>query len=219
MEIERIRGVLYNPHVIGADYRFVYEELAITFVSGCTFKERAVGTVSDQPAPLKIRNMKLKTKARKRIIILSAIALLAGFAIYMAYKISPGVYVYAQKYKLDASDECVIAAVDTFFMQNKKYRLPEGSYLTEEQQEWDGYYYYIYFYVPEEKRYLNTWIRGSIDDKNQTTFALVAISENLEPYSWFLVNNELSRKENRRVKKLFEEQILKPIKEILTEMD
>lgn len=112
-----------------------------------------------------------------------------------------------------------MAAVDIFFERNEEYRLPPDSYLNESQCKVRGYWYHIYFYLPEEDRYISSWIRRDINDKGFTTFALSGVSLNTEPGEWSRVNKDLPRKENRRLKREFKTKILDPIKAYCAETD
>ena len=76
------------------------------------------------------------------------------------------------------------------------------------------YWYYVYFYYPQENQIVLTWTRP--EGKSKTTFAFVGLNGGLDVGHWKRVNQDfgllLFSSENRRVKKQFEERILNKIK-------
>lgn len=72
------------------------------------------------------------------------------------------------------------------------------------------YWYHIYFYYKDENKLLNTWVRQL--NKENTTFAFVAVNDGLTLGNWKRVNKDFSSKENELVKEKFEKQILNKIK-------
>jgi hypothetical protein len=76
----------------------------------------------------------------------------------------------------------------------------------------DGYWYYIYFYLPDTKEYVYTWIQPS-PKANNTTFALTGFSTQSNRADYKRVNGDYNWGDNARHINKFKEMILRPIQE------
>ncbi|MBK7856902.1 MAG: hypothetical protein IPJ79_20230 [Bacteroidetes bacterium] len=75
------------------------------------------------------------------------------------------------------------------------------------------YWYKFYFYDKKKDEIIFTWTRPA--GQNTTTFAFVSIKKGLDLRQWKDINDDLGFFENKKIKKHFEETILKKIKENL----
>ena len=69
----------------------------------------------------------------------------------------------------------------------------------------------IYFYLEKENEIIYTYVSAS--EKGKTTFAFVCINEGLELGYWKYINKDFDFFENRAKIKMFEDRILKLVKE------
>jgi hypothetical protein len=159
-----------------------------------------------------------------RKTMIAVLVVLGGlFFIYkLADLFSPGSYGQAEEYELHFTEEKVIEAIKKLKEQDKDLVLPKVTIVNTgpfdvpdgRQEEIDNWYAF-YFYDKDENRILFTWTRPS--GKNTTIFALVSINEGLDLGHWKDVNKDFGFFENRRIKRNFEETILKRLKENLAD--
>ena len=122
---------------------------------------------------------------------------------------SPGSYGHAETYELDFAEEKVIEAINQFKKENPNIAGPD--FLTDERI--DGKWYKVYFYFQDENKIVYTWTRPS--GKNKTTFALVGLNDGLTLGHWKDINDDFDFSENRRLRNIFEERIVKEIRKRL----
>ncbi len=162
------------------------------------------------------------TKKTLKIILL----ILGG--LYFLYKladmISPGSYGNAEKYELEFPEEKVIEAISKLKALDKDIVVPKVT--IQNTGQWDlndgkeretDYWYKFYFYNKAKNQILYTWTRPS--GLNTTTFAFVSLNNGLDIGYWEDINEDLGFFENRKIKKNFEETILKRIKDNLSDND
>jgi len=149
---------------------------------------------------------------RTRKIILITLAVVVGlFCIYiLGDAFSPGSYPHAEKYEFDYPESEVIKAIDEFKTDNPNIVGPD--FLVDERI--NGQWYKVYFYFQDENKIVYTWTRPS--GKNSTTFAFVSLNEGLTLGNWKDINDDFGFSENRRLKGIFKERILKEIEKRLT---
>ena len=120
-----------------------------------------------------------------------------SLSIFCLYKIGrafgPGSYPFSEHYELNYAEQEVINAAE---IVKEKNSYSSGEFGREVQDTTD-YLHHIYFKI-ENKTFL-TW----------ATFALVSIKD--ADYQWERINDDLGFFENRRIKQLFEDEILKKI--------
>ena len=75
------------------------------------------------------------------------------------------------------------------------------------------FWYKFYFYDKKKNEIMFTWTRPA--GQSKTTFAFVSINKGLDLGHWEYINDDFGFFENRKIKKDFEETILKKIKENL----
>ena len=161
----------------------------------------------------------------KILLFISITILFSSCSIFGA-----GTFLYAERYKIDASEEEVLKAVQIFKSQNPQYNPPDsitmhGRHLSNAFEEGRrGHYYFLYFYDKENKQIYLTWTRqsvpriGEVETTPKTTFALYAIRTGFKlDIQAPQINNDFTRKENRYYKKRFEDLYLNKIKEIVAQ--
>ena len=157
---------------------------------------------------------------KKRLIII-AIVLTGLFALYkLADMFAPGSYPYAEYYELKYPEEKVIEAITKLKASDSELLVPKvtiqggGQWdLNDGKEKETDYWYKFYFYDKKKNEIMFTWTRPA--GKNSTTFAFVSINKGLELGHSQDINNDFGFFENRKIKKHFEETILKKIKENL----
>ncbi|MBI3220202.1 MAG: hypothetical protein HYZ44_11880 [Bacteroidetes bacterium] len=149
---------------------------------------------------------------RTRKIILTTLAVVVGlFFIYiLGDAFSPGSYAQAETYELDYEESEVIKAINDLKTDNPNIAGPD--FLSDERI--DGNLYKVYFYFKDENKIVYTWTRPS--GKNSTTFAFVSLNDGLTLGNWKDINDDFGFSENRRLKGIFEERILKEVEKRLT---
>jgi len=163
------------------------------------------------------------SRKTKIIFLTAGLILVAIFGIYkLARMFASGSYPFAEIYELNYSEDKVIKAVEQFKIQHSDMIAPKvtienkGSYDLKDSEGRTGnsYWYKIYFYYPKENQIIFTWTRPNGNGK--TSFAFVSVNNGLDIGHWKEINDDFGFVENRRIKKDFEEGILKPIEKILT---
>jgi hypothetical protein len=157
---------------------------------------------------------------KKRVIII-AIVLGGLFFFYkLADMFAPGSYPYAEHYELNFPEDKVIVAINKLKTSDTELIVPKvtiqgsGQWDLNDGKEKDtDYWYKFYFYDKGKNEILFTWTRPS--GPNTTTFAFVSINNGLDLGHWNEINDDFGFFKNRKVKKSFEETILKRIKENL----
>ncbi len=128
--------------------------------------------------------------------------------------IAAGSYPYAEGYDIDAKEDDVINAIDSFKKTHSTYDPPVETQLTDGQRDSNDHWYHVYFYYPDKDQLIKTWIRPG--DKYKTTFAFVAVNQGLVIGNWKRINRDFSDKENEEQKNLFEQRILKEVQKLVT---
>lgn len=154
---------------------------------------------------------------KKRLIII-AIVLTGLFIFYKIADIfSPGSYPYAEHYELNYPEDKVIEVINKIKASDSKLLVPKVT--IEGGGQWDlkdgkeketDLWYNFYFYDKEKNEIMFTWTRPA--GQNSTTFAFVSINKGLDLGNWNDINDDFGFFENRKIKKEFEETILKKIK-------
>ena len=159
-------------------------------------------------------------KNKKIIILFLSLSFFVGLVVWFGYNFAPGSYPYAETYELDSSEEEVKSAINKFKQEHPEYIVPKVTIsnqdscdLSDGQSKEPGYWYFVYFYYPQENQIICTWTRPN--GKNKTTFAFVSINDGLNLGNWKDINKDFSYSENKIEKKKFEERILNKIKERL----
>jgi hypothetical protein len=129
----------------------------------------------------------------------------------------PGSYVYAEEYTLKCEESELIELVNSFKLKNPQFKIPDSIGVHDGRRDSSDYWYHVYFYSPQENEIFKTWIR--IHERGKTTFALVAINQDLKFGHWKEINHEFDFFENRRQKRIFEKRILQPIKQELSKQN
>ncbi|MES2617816.1 MAG: hypothetical protein V4613_08055 [Bacteroidota bacterium] len=124
---------------------------------------------------------------------------------------APGSYPHVEEFKIHSTDANLVEAVKRFKMDNREYTVPDSIQLVDERK---GHWYHVYFYYPAEDQIVYAWIRST--DNDQSTFALVSISQGTKLGNWKNINKDFDDDENVAQITKFEERILNRIKIYLT---
>lgn len=157
----------------------------------------------------------------KKTLIIILLVLGGLFFLYkLADMFSPGSYGDAERYELDYPEEKVIEAINKLKEVDKDLVVPKvtiqnsGQWDLNDGKEKDAdYWYKFYFYDKAKNQILFTWTRPS--GPNTTTFAFVSINNGLDIGHWEDINDDFGFFENKKIKKDFEETILKRVKDNL----
>ena len=116
---------------------------------------------------------------------------------------------YAENYNMHTSKEKLINAIKVFKEENPNMIPPETN------RNWSDYYsspfYCVHFYYIDKDLVL-------VADVNGSTLQFISVCSSTEVEGEKLcrgVNDDITGKENKAVKKEFENRIVKPLKEIL----
>jgi len=127
--------------------------------------------------------------------------------------IAAGSYPYAEKYKLNVSEDELIDIIMELkredILQSPPFAIDMG--LPQKR----GHWYHIDFYYQDKKEQVFCYVRRST--KNTTTFALVAINEGIVDGNWKDINTDFSCSENKERIAEFEERILSKIEQRIAE--
>jgi len=157
----------------------------------------------------------------KKTQIIILIVLGGLFLLYkLADMYSPGSYGHAERYELNYPEDKVIEVINKLKTADTELLVPKvtiqgnGQWdLNDGKEKETDYWYKFYFYDKGKNQILFTWTRPS--GPNTTTFAFVSINNGLDLGHWKEINDDFGFFENRKIKKSFEETILKRIKDNL----
>lgn len=130
-----------------------------------------------------------------------------------ACNISAGSYPYVEIYEIDTDEATLIEAIKIFKKNNIEYNVPISTQLSDGRNDSSDHWYSVYFYYAKENQIIYAWTRPT--NKEKTSFALVGINSGLKLGNWRDINKDFSPVENQQQKKMFEDRIVKSIKEIL----
>lgn len=152
---------------------------------------------------------------KRTLTIISIISVVfLGFGLWFGLNFKPGSYPDAEHYKVDATEDDLIAAIITFKRNTPEYNVPKGVGLIDGRKTKNSHWYLVYFYLPETNQILLTWTRP--EGPNRTTFALVSVNDGLIIGNWKQLNrDELGRQGTKKMKQEFETKILVNIKQLL----
>ena len=126
--------------------------------------------------------------------------------LFLGVHIAPGSYCYAEMYEFDANEPELITAIENLKKDNPRANVPISD-LPDGRSDSDDYWYHVYFYYPDEKQIVYFWTRPA-EESGKTNIGFVGVNEGLTLGNWKRVNENFSRKENRDVKRNFEQRIL-----------
>lgn len=124
-----------------------------------------------------------------------------------------GSYYYAEPYLLDISRTDLIDKIRKFKDENPEYKsiTIESGIPEEYPKDHRGELFYsFYFYLPEKEMIVHSVMNMSeqISD-NPANFAFTGVTKNKNLGGWKSINTrDLSRKENKEIKRMFETEIL-----------
>jgi hypothetical protein len=147
-------------------------------------------------------------------IITGLLIILSGFGLYkVASLFSQGTFPNAETYSIDSSENELIKVIGKFKETNPKYVPPEKLNLLDGRYQANDHWYRVYFYYPETKEIVYTWIRP--DNSESATLGFVRINKGDQLGHWKDINRDFDSSENRDQKRKFTSLILNPIQEMI----
>ena len=152
-------------------------------------------------------------------IVYILIAAVLVFSFYKLVNVATSVsYPYGEEYRIDAAEQKVINAVNTFKKQHPEYCVPDSltmpggkaGRLLDGPRGKNDYWYHSYFYYAKENQVIKTWMKPV--DAGHTTFAFDAVNDGLKIGNWRGVNKDYNEADRERIKLAFEDRILKEVK-------
>ena len=149
---------------------------------------------------------------KRKIALIIIVSLLSFVAIgYEAASISSGSLNYAQQYEFNVNKEQLIRAIEGFKDKNKKFLPPPGYSRPDSIDVYTPNFFDISIFYYDQ----NSIICLVIDNDNQvtsrSTVNFVSINEGLDGPLYNRINKDFDRDDNLRIKKEFEERILKKL--------
>ena len=159
-------------------------------------------------------NYKLNTNIRVSIGIIGWLILVFCFLYVGAWFISPGSYSRAEIYELEISKDLLIQIIKEVKSENPDLDLPQittpqGIYLEEGKHGKSDHWHHIYFYYPDKRQVIHTWVRQNT--RTTTNFAFVGVDNGSTIGNWTNVNDSFWWWNNRPLKIEFEKRILEKI--------
>ncbi len=148
---------------------------------------------------------------KKVLLLVGAIIALIGTAYWVGNIFAPGSYPNAEVYMISVNEEDLIKEIANFKKANPQYCVPVQVRLSDGRTDSMDYWFHIYFYYPEERQILYTWVRA--ESKGKTKFAFVSINDGLTLGKWKDINKDFNRMDNKMQKEKFETLILNRIKD------
>ncbi|PYF74197.1 hypothetical protein [Pedobacter nutrimenti] len=147
-------------------------------------------------------------------IIIGLFIILSGVGLYkVAGLFSPGTFPNAETYGIDSNENELIKVIRQFKETNPKYVPPEKFNLLDGRYKANDYWYRVYFYYPETKEIVYTWIRPV--NSEATTLGFVRINKGDQLGHWKDINRDFDSSESKDQKRKFTSLILNPIKEMI----
>ena len=116
---------------------------------------------------------------------------------------------HVEEYEYKVSEKELIDRIIAFKKENPQYNVPKETNLE------DAYgdtivtkYYHVYIYFPAENKIVYFFITNDLEDKNISSLNLYSINDGLQLGHWRDVNKQLGFKENREIKRKFQERVL-----------
>lgn len=123
-----------------------------------------------------------------------------------------GSYSYAEKYTINREEHNVIKQIEKLKSDNDLI-VPKFVWNGEKIELNDkrkSHWYDFYIYLKNRNQMFYFWTRSG-DYTNTTIIALVAVRNGLGLGNWKDINKDLSDKENKEIKKVFEEKVISKI--------
>ena len=161
-------------------------------------------------------------KHYRKVILVVGLILLGLFLIYrFAIEFAPGSYLYAEIYKLNASERDVINTINQFKTDHPELCTPKvqtqnnGQFdLNDGRKDSSDFWYSIYFYYP--KRIKSFTPGQDLKESKKRPSLLFSLNSGLTLGNWKDINKDFSSNENKKLKEQFEKRILDSIKQRLT---
>ena len=146
---------------------------------------------------------------RKIFFILIPIIVLGITIFYIGIKyiIPLGSYPYGQTYEFNITTDQLIDTIENFKKNNPKFTSPIG-YLHDGIHDSVNHDFAAYFYDKNSNLLFLSIIQM---DNNKSSLILFSINSGLTNGHWKCINRDFSSPENKRIKQIFENQVLKII--------
>ena len=151
----------------------------------------------------------MKVKYKTLLIFLGIMAFFA-FA-FWGIMVGSGNYGYAQRYVFDVSSGNLIKAIEDLKMDSLNFSLSDN---IDELDSIDTANSHFHVEVYLKKQDISFVFFIELDDRklNSSELYLVSVNNGTGIGDWKTINRDLKRDENRKVKRIFEEEILNNLK-------
>jgi hypothetical protein len=154
-------------------------------------------------------------------IVYVLIAAVLLFSLYKLVNVASSVsYPYGEEYRINAGEQDVINAINSFKEQHPEYKVPDSltmpggkkGCLKDGPRGKNDYWYHVYFYYSKENEIIKTWLKPI--DAGHTTFAFDAVNEGRKLGNWRGVNKDYGKAESAKRKEVFEQRILSQVRKL-----
>ena len=144
---------------------------------------------------------------------LVGIVIILGFTIFTLYSgiFAAGSYPYSETYKFKVSSDSLIAAINRFQARWPAYKVPISNF-NDGKDNSTSTFYDAWIYYQKQNQIVHFVILDDYKSPGNSIIRLHAVNNGLTLENWKIVNYDLGRTENLRVKKQFEDEVLKKIK-------
>jgi hypothetical protein len=149
---------------------------------------------------------------RKRIIIIGCSLLAFTLVLATIWNFAGqfgGSYPFGEQYEFNCNEIRLITAIENFKKANAMYAVPTYLNLVDGRKDSSDYWYHIYIYYPYENQIIYFWTRPNLITTTELCF--IAINDGYIIGNWKNINKDFPSSENKAVKALFEQRILKNI--------
>jgi len=152
---------------------------------------------------------------KNKIYRIVGILLLSSLFLNSCNVFAPGTYIDAEYYPIELAEEELIKAISEFKSEYPSYQYlksqPDGS-LTERKDQYRNNIYTVFFSLPDKRLIMHCVIKRGTD--KSVRLGLHAVHNTA--FGIKIINtSELTKKENREYKEIFEKEVLTPLKDYL----
>jgi hypothetical protein len=130
---------------------------------------------------------------------------------YVGGTYSSGSLGYAQQYQFNVSNTQLIKAVERFKSENKSFNPPPNYSEPDSADTYIPDFFNVYLFYYDQNSIVYLVIDKDHQDINKSTIYFVSINEGLKGPFYKRVNKDFDRDDNLKIKKEFEERILKKL--------
>jgi hypothetical protein len=118
---------------------------------------------------------------------------------------------YAQQYELDINNDALINSIERLKRENTAF-IPLQNYAETDSLDTLTSHFNVHFYYRDKNTIVYFFINGKQGNTGKSFINLVSVNQGVHQGNYKLINKDFDRNENLRVKKEFEERILKKLR-------